>query len=273
MTDRLTQFRWTAAENGYRWIKRKSPADGRERWFLTDGAALGDPHAIREYSLAGQTGLFRNFSETDTTKAGIRRFANRYGLLTAGIEIEVRGPLWGLGQAFEFWSYEIKLLRHAHDLWQMARDRDSRGLANFIKWRGQDAVNYDARPAGLTILRTIAHRDTNRELLASFHAGDVIDPAWHQVQFAIDQKLTAAVSPRLLWDHGRLSLYYLPNDLLSAMWYQFARAIDGDRTYQRCENCRNWFEVRSPDGARADKRFCGDACRARAWRKAKEGTR
>jgi hypothetical protein len=67
--------------------------------------------------------------------------------------------------------------------------------------------------------------------------------------------------------HGRLNLVVEPVDLLSALWLQFARAVDGNRTYKRCERvgCSEWFEL-TPSVSRSDRQYCSDSCKAKAWR-------
>jgi hypothetical protein len=65
---------------------------------------------------------------------------------------------------------------------------------------------------------------------------------------------------------NRTVLITLPNCLAGAIWLQFAQAMDGRTNYRRCSECRQWFKV-SPEVARSDKSYCGDACRARAYRR------
>jgi hypothetical protein len=70
---------------------------------------------------------------------------------------------------------------------------------------------------------------------------------------------------------SRTILITLPNCLAGAIWLQFAQAMDARTNYRRCYECRKWFKV-SPEVARADKSYCGDSCRARAYRR-RRGTR
>jgi hypothetical protein len=65
---------------------------------------------------------------------------------------------------------------------------------------------------------------------------------------------------------NRTILITLPNSLAGAIWLQFAQAMDARTNYRRCAECRQWFKV-SPEVARSDKSYCGDACRARAYRR------
>src|SRR5262249_32215996 len=64
---------------------------------------------------------------------------------------------------------------------------------------------------------------------------------------------------------GSLGLRFTPAALLDALWLQFACAIDGNKDYRQCQECKRWFEL-SPGIARADRLFCSNACRTRAYR-------
>jgi hypothetical protein len=57
----------------------------------------------------------------------------------------------------------------------------------------------------------------------------------------------------------------VPACLSGAAWRQFADAVLGTAQYRQCQQCPRWFEV-GPDSNRLDKRYCGDACRASAYR-------
>jgi len=173
------------------------------------------------------------------------------------------------GESLEFWAFSIRQLGHAVSLWKMAEAGDVRGLSRFIQWK-LGGVNYDSGKLGLGARWIAVGKEP--ETLERFVQGDLIQPARYQLQYILNQRLAGNVSPRLLWNMSRtrLCLHYAPSDLLSALWLQLARAVDGERIFRQCEECRNYFEVESPDGGRSDKRYCGAACRARAWRKAKE---
>jgi hypothetical protein len=69
--------------------------------------------------------------------------------------------------------------------------------------------------------------------------------------------------------NGAARLCIRPNDLLDALWTQFALAIDGNQNLRRCAVCRTWFSLEAGEG-RSDKLYCSDACRMRAYRKRKQ---
>src|SRR5262249_60440765 len=74
-------------------------------------------------------------------------------------------------------------------------------------------------------------------------------------------------TPRLAWDEatGRTQLKLVPATLLTALWLQFASAIEGNKRYRRCKECGQWFEV-SPETARTSRLFCSGPCPAKAYR-------
>jgi hypothetical protein len=61
-------------------------------------------------------------------------------------------------------------------------------------------------------------------------------------------------------------LEVVPLSLIGALWLQFAQAVSGQRAFHPCDACGRLIELH-PTANRADRRYCGDACRARAYRK------
>jgi hypothetical protein len=75
------------------------------------------------------------------------------------------------------------------------------------------------------------------------------------------------VTPRFARDPltGKMDLQVMPKNLLGALWLQLAEAIGGGKKFRQCDTCGGWFEV-APRHNRADRQFCTDACRSRAYR-------
>ena len=69
---------------------------------------------------------------------------------------------------------------------------------------------------------------------------------------------------------GALRWYLEPENLLAAMWFQFAGAIDGATSFSTCTECSVWIDT-VPGSNRPDKIYCSNACRMRAYRKRKAG--
>ncbi len=152
------------------------------------------------------------------------------------------------------------------DLWDLARAGDMQGLSRYIEWEGSDTIRRVPQNDAGGLIETISSWDIAPELLHQFRPGDLIQPALVATQRSINRQIAA--SPRLLWNHkeGRLDLHIIPNSLIGALWLQFAQAVDGDRKYRRCEECRTWFEI-SPKTARVTRLYCSNACRSKAYRK------
>jgi hypothetical protein len=268
MEDTITEFKWSVTETGYRWVKGES-IKGFEDWYLTDGIGIGAEYRFAEYVPDG--GLFRTFADLSPSKSAILKFANKYGLLTGAAVIltkEIAHPVGGVN--LQFWTYQIQALAQGVRLWELAKTGDVRRLASLLRWKGTEAVHYHDPVIGGGAWID-AH--ISPELIKSAVSRDLIKPAWFHLRRIVNERLKAGISERLLWDqrHHHLSLYNVPSDLVAAMWHQFARAIEArgghERQYRPCDECQNWFEVASPDGGRSDKRYCGTACRARAWRR------
>lgn len=268
MSDQLNQFSWTGAVAGYRILGLKADREPSQRPYLTSAVPIGGRYEGFRYS--PEAGLFIKLAQLKPRQDQIIEFANQYGMLTGGVGLDL-DDLVVYGEPLELWTRGIADLSIAYRLWELIKTGATSALSQYIKWRENSGVRFDL--PGHRGGRWIAMRETNLDLLQTFRPGDLIGPAWHQLQYMVNEKLDGNVSGRLLWDssHTRLGLYQVPKDLISALWLQFARAIDGDREYVQCEECRNWFEVSSPDGGRKDKRFCSTACRARFWRKSKKG--
>ena len=265
MTDRLTQFRWRVAEAGYTW---KQIPDGSGSWFLT--RPIDCSHRYNA-PLKEQSGLYKTFASLPPKRPEILKFADGFGLLGIGGPDTVTAEPSVWQEPLGIWVREIRAMALAERVRQMLKQEpaDVRGLSTVISWEGPNGVYYTSPETGRPVAIATKRRDP--ELLERFDAGGLIVPARVMLWRLINDHLEGNVSGKLLFDptYSRLNLYIVPKDLLSALWLQLARAVDGNRDFAQCEVCRNWFEISSPDGARSDKRFCGTACRARAWRKAK----
>ena len=69
---------------------------------------------------------------------------------------------------------------------------------------------------------------------------------------------------------GALLPCALPRNLLGALWTQFAESLVGAREHRQCIECGRWIAV-SPDARRSHTKYCGKACKAKAYRRRKSG--
>ncbi len=56
----------------------------------------------------------------------------------------------------------------------------------------------------------------------------------------------------------------VPENLMAAMWLQFADQVSQGTQFKRCENCPTWFPVGPGTRTKPSKRFCSTRCRV-AW--------
>ncbi len=285
--DDLFEFRWDIKEGGYKWLtvpmaNRLDQSD----CFLTSGQPIGVPQAAVQYSpLHKHSGLFRHFAASEPNQESIREFANTYGLLggdvSKGIIIPGKGSLqsswqtfeshkegsFGTGETLDSWTKEIVAMRRALRFWDWVATKDKKKLSQYVKWSAPDVVHVEFPEGGYNVIAAPLS-DSHRLKLQHIPSQDVVQPALCYVQETTKKHLEGRVSPRLLWDKdwSRLGLYFVPTSLIGALWLQFARAVDGNKKYGRCQECQTWFEF-SPDVARTNRRYCKDACRFKAYRR------
>jgi hypothetical protein len=239
---------------------------------------------VRYDPLDDHTGLFRTFAETTVTPSSIKAFACNYGFqfeqnleelgwFTLTVP-EIYGedtPIYG--EPFGSWRNNILLMCEALSMWDMARQKDVRGLARYLQWRqGELLLRGDVRilekePTVIDSIRRSSHERIG------FSEGDLIEPAKYVAGVFVNTEMDGQVSPGLLWDRTGFShhLAILPQSLVGALWLQFARAIDGNRDYRACPNCGTWFEVGQGAASRA-RRFCSNKCRVAFSRKLQKQT-
>jgi len=280
----MVEFYWKVPEPGFAW-KTADTANTNERGqFLAEQAPVGQLITYRNYPALKKPALFKTFAGTPRTPEGVLTFANQYGFLGTGqVGIkEAVGPkdnTWVVvsGETLEVWSKEIEDMSHAVNLWEAASGRDSNYLSKFIKWHGPEAgwqrggVSYLPPFRGVNMrVIPLASPEYASELMSLFAEGDLVLPARHALHLLVNEKIQQhGAQFRLLWDrtHGTLreTVRVMPKSLISALWIQFANAIEGDRKYRQCDECREWFELAGY--RRADARFCSDPCRFKAYRK------
>jgi len=255
-------FAWLKPINGFQWVKGKSLSTGKEDDFLV---LVRTPKKMPEFNtyfpLEEFSGLFHTFAETPPTKTGIIDFANKYGFLEIenleSIEIGENGEQ-EKGESLSFWQKEITVMHQALELWNAVNNNDQETLSKYIRW------DHDKKIIDFSLSEYIKWRPFPEP----FTPFDLISPALFCLQQVLNHHLSGRVSPQVYKrdSTNKLTLYIVPNSLIGALWLQFAQAIDGNKEFRRCEECRTWFEL-SPETARTSKLYCSNACRSRAYRK------
>ncbi len=215
-------------------------------------------------------------------------------------------PVFHAGEPLDAWRNEIASMRAALELWKLSGDSD-RAINKAMPFTPGEVgtiAGVIGKPDGpgfatdLFLPNELAYAPKGQQpelLPGPLHVRQSFDgrqiAAW---ELEADDTVTADKSPRaqvsivlntltnahlahrigsmVVFDPAvnRTVLITLPNSLAGAIWLQFAQAMDARTNYRRCSECRQWFKV-SPEVARSDKSYCGDACRARAYRRRRNG--
>lgn len=301
MTSPLYQFRWTLPDAGYEiievpWTDEDGKAQESQR-FLAERMDLANRKVWKCAPLQAETGLFKEFAALyPATDEKVLAFANRHGWL--GVEycrvhrvypkstLPLDSFTWAFGEPLRVWQYHVERMHHLVTLWRAAADGDQSVLSDYIKWASDPgtgrltSVSYHEPTSGLGIIepttsfRLIASEIHLPELFGDFTRGDHVGPALHALQQEINKIFEKhPANSRLLWDQNfeRMGLYLAPTSLLGAIWLQFAQAIEGNKQYRQCEQCRRWFEVGAQ--VREDAKFCKQACRSKSYRERKKEAR
>jgi hypothetical protein len=244
------------------------------------------PEAAAYNALRSHSGLFMSLAKSARDPAGIKSFFDRFAQRQWGRRgpwpvpsEELPSTLGGSHQTLEKWARQAREMERLTDLWEWVKKQDRLALRDHIQWReyeGKRQVLYDpreyVRPRGQRHAaedrpEVIASPEVRPEWLDVFVPGDVALPAAAFLQAKINEHLTGGVRLGMLYDvdGGRLRLTAVPKDLLTALWLQFAHAVDGVKDFGQCRECGAWFEL-SPEVARTNRRFCSDACRLRRYR-------
>jgi hypothetical protein len=242
--------------------------------------------------LREETGLFLTFAETEQEREplvsdeGLLAFANHYGFL-GGREsgVYVQGPelVPGLDpkrvERLSAWNFAVVRMWAAVALWRAAQTGDTEALAKLVRWSDDGKAVFYRGPSWVTRqdaeeVEIASFRD-NREVFTSLHAGDLAKPALVQVVKIINAYGGLSdVSGFATWEtaRGRPGVRFGTTSLLTAMWLQFALAVEYDKQYRRCRECGKWFEL-TPGVNRTSRQTCSNACRNRGYQRRQEDAR
>lgn len=240
-------FVWHKADDGYRWVENAisnsmaGSFKSEPPFLVISQNATG---FISSFPLENDPDLFLQFAKKEPTAENILAFANQYGCLTAGEPIKITGTIQSHiypleGESLNFLQREKKEMKNAVALWEYINDGNKEALSSIILWDNNSVkYNLDGKSS------VIASNTLNKELFSRFSPGNPIMPAKCFLQSIINNKLRGKIAPKLLFDNeNNLVPYLMPDDLLTAMWYQFYLAVIGERKYKRCEICLYWENV------------------------------
>ena len=239
----------------------------------SSSVATSPPKAYNPW-LVKEPAIYRRFANVAPTKEGIQAFANEFGKLTT-LQAE----------NFVSWDEELAKMHDLTLLWDLCLNEDVVVLKQHIHWENDfQAVKYCSRPQHIKAKKGVQMRldrhdlidrrpsllqeDSTTDWLDRFSPPDVFLPAIIYLQEQVNQQLMRVNSvPQLLWDprSEKLDLGYLPRDLRSLVWTQFAFDIKGVMSYRACANCGRWIRL-VPHNARTNRRVCSKVCHNKLFR-------
>lgn len=281
--DPLLRFEWPVYRGGYQWIESK--------WGLALTPRDDQPREPRRYRPFAKrhTGLFQVFAALEPDQDAVLSFANEYGMLGRPLS-RPRDDL----QVTTSPELEAFAVRHGIDgilgeryLEVEGFDRSPDVDINHC-WTGQIALmsgllglserDMDPSKASTDDLErvlgplTVAQRGTIERLR--------YDGTGTVLTMQVNRALGETCAYALEWSPDRqkpFRLDWTPRSLLGALWLQVAYSLTQEKTFRVCARtgCDRPIEIsRDPTtGARADAKFCSDACRSRHYRERKRRAR
>lgn len=227
--------------------------------------------------------LFEEFAKlqegpADELQARIIRFANSYGDLYRGQGDRTLLVLLddlSFGEDLSVWKKEIADMAYAFRLWRCLKNGYINKLHGTVHWEGNcvgttwnEVFNFKSFEQVFGKM-PISKVDPNEKYLG-FLKGDLIGPANYFLQEIINKKITGHVSPRLLRDQEfNLHPYFMPDSLLSAMWFQLFQAVSGITNFIQCEICGGLIAIKP--GNRSTKKVHTRCAKNRSDRKREAG--
>ncbi len=186
----------------------------------------------------------------------------------------IRGPRsaklvrLGQGESLDTWRREIRAMRTAIDVWTALRESDLATLrARIVRVELTRHAGTDTESAWYYVVRSPSRRRLRlsqdlivapvRESTLPTRLRDLVErhdlrrddvrrlAEWF-LRRRIDERLWAHTAARQVYDaeRDRWRTHLRPRNLLGALWYQFARAVDGLPGWRPCqrEGCPQWVE-------------------------------
>lgn len=213
-------------------------------WDSMDSPTLFATKGVRYQPLRDHPALFREFVGLSGSADAYAAFADRYGPLDSYIE-------FGSGERIGDWKHHHRRMQDAFALFMALKQR---GEARVVASMSDPATHSRGEVRTFGSLHGLDVSGLSpREIVQSMLAQQIQLTMWNE-----------RVAPALVMNQSPfgtgLRLTYGADNLIGAMWLQFAFAVDGDRTYRDCPVCGKWWDATE---ARSHKAVCSDKCRAK----------
>lgn len=289
---------WKVPVSGYEW--HMVSAKGRRfvgDWVLrqpqSSNSEISQTRTINLMELDPE--LFLKFAEVETTRDGIKGFADQYGLLGLEVRIRAGGSFNGdygketkclspVNEPLGLWLRQIIKMKQVVILWKACQDGDLETLREYIRWnKSGSKAKLEPLKGSAGIIDTanrqlsrhihINSRDLPYQLPGTIVQSDLVLPAALFVQDIVEKEFGGGIYPNYIMERNkakesdifRVRLRFLPKTLHQALWLQVVAWIEDGMPFKQCLECKRWFCV--PHKAPRTRVFyCSDACRVRAFR-------
>lgn len=251
----------------------RMPDEEEEELFISDGLPLDASiiNQVHKEVLKDNPALFLEFSNLTENPLEIVKFANKNGLLGPGYNEPVilpkteqmRGIEEGEGNSVNVWLKEIRYMKKAVDVWFTLLDLAGK-LPDANADKLHPALPIDSEDQEL---KRQSQSDQQRLTIMSL-VSDLRNNIAEHLSQEVDLEPVSSLSDA----KGFINLKLRPSNLLSAMWLQFALAVEEGKDFRRCIECGAWMEV-TPESRRKVARYCSNKCRSKAYRKRQEEAR
>jgi len=222
---------------------------------------------VRIYNPLQESGLFRIFASIDHRNTSeIEDFANSWGPLIQPFIF---------GEPLSFWQDQIAYLKRC--VWLLDAVKSEKVLVEDPLINLEKFLNSEEKSKRK--LEEINSKPGPKTL--HWSPLPLKRRAWNYLQNLINEQvgqhgLTCQVSANFTdrFDPLPMTLNLYPENLISALWFQIARAVSGEKDYKCCLECGKPFEISlDPEGFRKNRMYCSDACRQKAYRRRKSKPR
>ncbi len=276
-------FRKTVPVDGYQWredlvvdtVMNQSGGDAKGPFLVGCGNRGRVTNPLEEEpTLFEAFALLRKGPDAGLA-ARILRFAGKHGDL--GVRLALHRPITEgstpleQGEDLGRWKSEIEDMAVAFRVWRCVQERNATRLARSVKTEGTALTlfweeNFESRSQEELLGKVKMQMLQAMEV--TFLPGDLFGPANYLLQHLINEKITGHVSPRVLRDpEFNLVADFVPDSLLSAMWFQFFKAVTGLSEFIQCGICGELIVKKQ--GSRNTKAFHTQCSKYRSDRKHK----
>ena len=291
-------FRFVVARDGYRWVDERDGQrpidDGTNPIRLRDVSPpwlipvfgperISDVRVEQSHSRAAYSAfakLSRRLGrDQNDFKEAVVAFANRYGPLGRGVQLEqrieagfiiqcdpwIRGERWVDGERGESlgrWAREVQDFADLFNLVQLFKKGDVDQVSERIKWDAENhSVSY--RHLGRRFhSKPIASEDRFPWTYNSLLRRRDYDVAWFYLSENLNKALAGCLSARIPARPSAQATFE-PRTLLDALYLRMYLDVAEIEPVRACEACGKPL----PPNATARRRFCGSTCRGRGGRR------